>query len=155
MKALKLIASLALTYSAATIGSLATTTNINSWYADLTKPILNPPNWVFGPVWTILYGLIGVSFYLLWTTQATYSKARAYIVFFVQLILNASWSIVFFGLHLFVPAIIIVLALLMTIIGMIVTYRKFSNWSAYLLLPYAVWVSFASYLTIAIALLNS
>ena len=99
MKILKLIASLGISFSAAALGSIATTSNIPTWYAGLQKPFFNPPNWVFGPVWTVLYTLIGISMYLVWINDTRKPKKRAYIFFGLQMVLNAAWSIVFFGLH--------------------------------------------------------
>ena len=99
MKAVKLIASIVISFAAGAIGSLATISNISTWYAELEKPLLNPPNFVFGPVWTILYLLMGIALYLVWTSKATKSKTIAYAAFAAQLVLNALWSLVFFGLH--------------------------------------------------------
>lgn len=154
MKLIKLFSSIAVSLAAGGIGSLATIPNIPSWYAALDKPWFNPPNWIFGPVWTTLYILMGVSLYLVWVTPSKRRKQAAYILFGAQLFLNTLWSIVFFGLHAPFVAIGIILMLL---ISLIVTMRLFwdlSKLAALLLVPYVAWVSFASCLNIAIAVLN-
>lgn len=154
MKLLKLIASLIISLSAGALGSLATIPNIPSWYAGLEKPFFNPPNWLFGPVWTILYILIGISLYFIWIYSGKKSKRSAYTIFGIQLILNALWSIAFFGLHLPWLGFIIILALLTSIILTMVQFYRLSKVAAFLLLPYLLWVVFASLLNLAIALLN-
>jgi tryptophan-rich sensory protein len=154
MKAMKLIASLVISFAAGAAGSLATIPNIPSWYAELEKPFLNPPNFVFGPVWTALYLLIAISLYLVWTRKSTKSKASAYWVFAVQMVLNALWSFVFFGLHMPELAIAVIIVLLAAIVATIVLFYRFSKPAAYFLVPYLLWVGFATYLTIGVAVLN-
>lgn len=154
MKVLKLAASLAISFSAAAIGSLVTIPNIPTWYAALEKPFFNPPNWVFGPTWTILYIFIGISLYLVWIAETKDSKQKAYIIFGIQMTLNALWSLVFFGLHQLWPGLIVILALLISIALTIKYFWKFSRWASYLLVPYILWVSFAACLNLALALLN-
>lgn len=150
----KLIASLLLSFSAAAIGSLATTANIPTWYASLDKPFFNPPNWVFGPVWTILYTLMGISLYLVWTSSTKRPRQTAYILFGCQLVLNTLWSLVFFGLHSPEAGLVIILALIASVIYTIKTFRLHSRLAANLLLPYLAWISFAASLNLAIAVLN-
>src|SRR5690348_5991083 len=116
MKILKLILSIVLSFSAAAIGNIATIPNIPSWYQTLEKPFFNPPNWVFGPVWTVLYTLIGISLYLIWTSPAKESKTKAYYAFAAQLALNTLWSIVFFGLHNIALGLGIILLLIISIL---------------------------------------
>lgn len=154
MKAMKLIASLVISFAAGAIGSIATMPNIPTWYAGLEKPFLNPPNFVFGPVWTILYILIAISLYLVWTQKSTKSKALAYGAFAAQMILNALWSFVFFGLHLPALAVVVIVLLLVAIVLTIMSFYRFSKPAAYLLVPYLLWVCFATYLTVGVALLN-
>ena len=150
----KLIISMAVSFGAAGIGSLATTSNIQTWYATLEKPFFNPPNWLFGPVWTLLYLLIGLSLYLVWITKTKSSKQRALIWFGVQLVLNALWSIVFFGLHQPWLAVVVILGLLVSIALTMRSFAGFSRTAALLLIPYICWVSFATVLNISIAILN-
>ncbi len=155
MSIVKLIASLLVPFAAAAIGSIATISNIPTWYAALEKPFFNPPNWLFGPVWTLLYILIGISLYLIWTQKSMSSKKTASIVFVIQMILNALWSVVFFGLHQVWLGFIIIILLLTSILAMIVLFRRFSHTASYILIPYAAWVTFAACLNLAIAILNS
>lgn len=154
MKALKLIVSLIVSVSAGAVGSLATIPNIPTWYAALDKPWLNPPNWLFGPVWTTLYILMGISLYLVWTSVVKGDKRSAYMFFSAQIILNALWSLVFFGLHMPWLGVVIIVLLLVAIAITMRTFWKFSHVASWLLVPYIAWVSFATYLTIAIASIN-
>jgi len=141
-------------FVAAAIGSLATIPNITTWYAMLEKPFFSPPNWVFGPVWTLLYLLMGLSLYLVWVAPYKKSKKSAFTLFGLQIVLNVLWSLVFFGLHLPWVGVVIIGLLLAAIIGTIKYFRPISKTAAYLLLPYVAWVSFATLLNIAVALLN-
>lgn len=154
MKAVKLIASLGVSFSAALVGTMATTPNIPTWYASLEKPFFNPPNWVFGPVWTLLYVLIGVSLYLLWTHQTDKPKTHVYLIFIGQIWLNALWSLVFFGLHEPWFGLGVILLLLLSIVLLMRAYWPFNKVAAYLLVPYLLWVLFATALNLSIALLN-
>jgi benzodiazapine receptor len=140
---------------AGAIGSLATIPNISSWYAVLKKPILNPPNWIFGPVWSVLYVVIGIALALVILEARKQSKKKAYFWFGLQLILNTLWSLVFFGLHSPWLGVVIITALVISIIVMIREFYRINKYSAWLLVPYLAWVCFATYLTVAIALLNS
>jgi tryptophan-rich sensory protein len=142
-------------FSAGAIGSLATIPNIPTWYATLNKPPLNPPNWVFGPVWSVLYLLIGASLALVILTVTERSKKRAYFWFSLQLILNAAWSLVFFGLHLPWLGVAVIIALIISIIMTMREFYRINRLPAWLFAPYLAWVCFASYLTVGIAQLNS
>jgi len=150
----KLIASLASSFLAAAIGGLATGPNIPTWYASLDKPIINPPNYVFGPVWTVLYTMIGISLYLVWVSRSGESKKSAFVVYLVQIILNALWSIVFFGLHLPWLGVVVIASLIVTTIANIFVFHRHSKTAAYLLVPYLLWICFATILTVGIAILN-
>ncbi|MBL8160281.1 tryptophan-rich sensory protein [Candidatus Saccharibacteria bacterium] len=150
----KLIASLAVAFSAAAIGSLATIPNIPTWYEALEKPFFSPPNWVFGPVWTLLYTLIGISLYLVWSAKTKHSKRNAYLAFGIQLALNALWSLVFFGLQQPWLGVGVIIALLVMIILTMREFWPIRRYAAYLLVPYLLWVCFATCLNIAVALLN-
>lgn len=153
-RALKLIISLAAPLLAGAIGSLATLPNIPTWYAALEKPLFSPPNWIFGPVWTLLYVLMGVSLYLVWTSRVKQNKKKAFIVFGTQLFLNMLWSIAFFGLHSPIGGLVVILGLLVTIIITICSFWRFSKPASYFLVPYLLWVCFATALNGAVALLN-
>lgn len=153
-KVTKFIIAMLVTFAAGGIGSLATYSNIPTWYAELIKPTFNPPNWIFGPVWTILYILIGISLYLIWTTKTKRNKQNAYIVFGAQLVLNALWSIVFFGMHSLIGGSVVVILLWASIIANIKLFWPISKPAAWMLVPYLAWVSFASILTFSVASLN-
>jgi benzodiazapine receptor len=142
-------------FAAGAIGSLATAPNIPSWYAALNKPPLNPPNWIFGPVWSVLYVLIGIALALIILEPSKRSKKKAYFWFGLQLVLNALWSLVFFGLHSPWLGVAVIIALIISIAMTIREFYQIKKYSAWLLVPYLVWVCFATYLTIGIALLNS
>lgn len=149
----KLLIAVLLPFIAAAIGNLATIPNIPTWYAELDKPPLNPPNGVFGPVWTTLYLLIGLSLYKFWTAEGS-EKKWGYIVYGTQLALNALWSIVFFGLQQPLLGVIVIALLDIAVIATVILFYKHSKLAAYLLLPYLLWISFATYLTIGVWTLN-
>jgi translocator protein len=137
------------------LGSLITTPAIGTWYKTLSKPFFNPPNWIFAPVWTALYILMGISFYLIWKKGIINKKNKSALYFFlIQLGLNFAWSFIFFYLQnpklAFVEIIFLWTAILITILK----FRKISKTAAYLLFPYIAWVSFASFLNLFVAILN-
>ncbi|MFA5108211.1 MAG: TspO/MBR family protein [Candidatus Micrarchaeia archaeon] len=140
-----------LSLSAGFIGSFFTFDSISTWYQTLNKPFFSPPNWVFGPVWTTLYILIGISAYLAYESKAGSPAMR---IFGLQLILNALWSILFFGLKNPTLAFIELILLWISIAYMIKLFYKYDRLSAYLLIPYILWVTFAGVLNLSIALLN-
>ncbi len=154
-KILKLIISILICQGAGAIGSLFTSPAISTWYATIQKPSFNPPNWIFAPVWILLFLLMGISLYLIWNKGFKYKGTKiAIFVFAVQLILNTLWSILFFGLQsplfAFIEIIILWFAILLTIIS----FYKVSKIAAYLLMPYIIWVSFASVLNFSILIIN-
>lgn len=150
----KLLGSFLLPFVAAAIGSFATFPNIATWYAGLLKPFFNPPNWVFGPVWTILYILMGLSLYLAWTARYKGKKSFAFVAFGMQLALNALWSVVFFGLHSLIGGVVIIVALLVMVALTMWLFWPISRRAVYLLVPYIAWICFATLLNIAVAALN-
>lgn len=153
--ALVLIALLAIVAAVAALGSLTTIQNVDGWYANADKAFWSPPNWLFGPVWTLLYALIAVSGWLVW--RATQRIPRVYIA---QLALNALWTPVFFGAYPLIgaPALWIALAIIVAIdVTVLLTMLRFwreSKLAAWLLVPYWAWVLFATTLNAAIAILN-
>jgi translocator protein len=151
---LQLVAALAISFSAAAIGSLVSVETIPTWYAELEKPPLNPPNFLFGPVWSVLYVLIGVSLYLYWTAKGD-GKWSGYVAFGVQMVLNALWSVVFFGLQMPLLGVWVIALLDIMVIVTIILFYEHSKLAAYLLVPYLLWISFATYLSVSIWLLNS
>jgi tryptophan-rich sensory protein len=137
------------------LGAIVTTSSLQDWYAGLKKPPGVPPNWVFGPVWTTLYAMIGLSVALFWHRVEPGPKKRtALIWFFVQMILNLLWTPVFFGAHRLGAALVIIVALLVTIVVTLVLFRLRDRLAGRLLIPYAIWVGYASYLNAGYWILN-
>lgn len=150
-----LLASIVLAQVAGGVGSLFTFSAIPTWYAGLTKPAFSPPNWIFGPVWTLLYILMAISAYLVWRRAQFGKKSLPFWhVYWTQLALNALWSILFFGFKFTGLAFLEIIAMWYFIFRCIQTGQKIDKWSAYLLYPYLAWVSFASLLNLAIWFLN-
>lgn len=150
-----LILSILLAEAAGAVGALLTAPAIPTWYAALNKPALNPPAWVFGPVWTTLYLLMGIAAFLIWRRWGKHPGAKvALVIYAIQLFLNAIWSPVFFGLRAPGAALVIIVLLWVAIITTIVKFHPIARVAAYLLIPYLMWVSFASYLNFSIWLLN-
>lgn len=149
----KLVISVALCLAVGFFGSIFTVSAIPTWYAALNKPFFSPPNWIFAPVWTILYILMGISLYLLWVAKRK-GKEKAIKLFIIQLSLNFFWSILFFVLHNPLAAMTEIISLWILIFLAIRQSMSISKSSAYLLYPYLVWVSFASILNLFIVLLN-
>lgn len=149
--ALPLIA--ATVVAVAAIGGLATDTT-SSWYQQLDRPSFQPGGAVFGPVWTVLYVMLGVSAWLAWRDVRDEDRGRVIALYGANFVLNAAWTLIFFQGHAPVAAGIEILVLLGTIIALIVLVRRWSPVAAWLLVPYAAWVAFASVLTWTIALTN-
>lgn len=137
------------------VGSIFTVTAIPVWYRDLIKPMFAPPNWVFGPVWTILFMLMGIASYLIWK-HGIHKKAVQTALFWyaVQLMLNILWSVLFFGIHSPLLALGEIVVLWVAIALTMASFSRVSKLAAFLLLPYLAWVSFASLLNLFIVLLN-
>ena len=138
------------------IGSLYTTPSIPTWYAGLQKPELNPPTWVFEPVWTALYILMGISLCLIWQSGIAKKEVfLGFILFIIQLGLNIGWSYLFFGMHTIFYAFICIIALWTVLLCTILQVSRSSVIAGALLIPYLLWVSFATYLNWAIMILNT
>lgn len=141
--------------AAGIVGSIFTASKIPTWYKGLMKPALNPPSWVFGPVWTTLYLLMGIALYIIWKKGLSTEGVKfALTIFAVQLILNALWSIVFFNMENLGLALINIVLMWLSILWTIVLFYRLSPTAGLLLIPYILWVSFASYLNYAIWTLN-
>ena len=147
----KLFVSILLPFLASAIGGLFTASSVSSWYVTLIKPSFNPPSWIFGPVWPILYLLMGVSLYLVWIKK---EDKKVFLIFGIQLFLNALWSILFFGIKSPLYAFIEIIFLWAAIMITIFYFYRINKISSYLLIPYILWVSFAAVLNFAIFLLN-
>ena len=151
----KVIISILACFTAGGIGSFSTFKAIPTWYPSLKKPRYTPPNWVFGPVWTTLYILMGISVFIVWQEGlSTDGVLLAFILFWVQLIFNALWSIIFFGMKSKGGGIIIIIVLWLLILATIITTFQVSVWAGILLIPYILWVSVAKYLNVGIWWLN-
>jgi len=138
-----------------TIGTLATSSSISTWYVSLNKPFFNPPNWIFGPVWTILYASLGIALYLI--LKSGFEKPlvkKAVIIFIAQFLLNTLWSFLFFGLQNPLLALFEIIILWIFILWTIIAFYKIRPISGVILFPYIVWVSFASILNFSIWILN-
>ena len=136
------------------LGTPFTISAIPAWYATLNKPVFAPPNWIFGPVWTLLYFLMGISFYLIWK-QGWKKKIRAAGMFFLaQLGLNFIWSPIFFGLRAPLLGLIVIVTMWVLIVMTMKRFYPLSRLAFYLLVPYLLWVSFATLLNAAIVVLN-
>lgn len=127
----------------------------DAWYNMLNKSIVTPDGWVFGVAWTTLYALLGIALFLVMRNEQTrLSKMRAYLLFLIQMVLNALWSYTFFGAHMTGWALVVLIALIVASVMMMRAFRPFSKWASYLIWPYILWISFAAYLNIAIVWLN-
>jgi translocator protein len=144
------------TYGVAALGSLATTSGVDGWYAAADKPFFTPPNWLFGPVWTALYGLVAVAAWLVWVhrDRNRNETSRGLRWWWVQLALNLAWTPVFFALQLLWPALVVILALDVAVAVTAVTFRRVDRLAATLLLPYLGWIAFATALNAGVAALN-
>jgi tryptophan-rich sensory protein len=152
----KLIVSLFICLFAGFIGSFFTTPAIPTWYATLQKPSFAPPNWVFFPVWTSLFIMMGISVFLVWQKGWEDRKVKTAIYLFAsQLVLNALWSFAFFGLRSPLLGLMEIIILWMAILATIHSFMKVSRTAAYLLIPYILWVSFAASVNFSIWRLNS
>lgn len=151
---LKLFIAIVVCEGAGIIGSFLTVTSVNTWYITLNKPFFTPPSWIFGPVWTLLYLLMGISLYLVWIAKKSKDRTRGLQFFFIQLVLNTLWSILFFGLKNPPIAFAEILIMWVFILLTIIRFRRINKTAAYLLYPYLAWVSFASLLNGSVALLN-
>lgn len=140
---------------AGVVGSVFTVPSITAWYANLAKPDFAPPNWIFAPVWTMLFALMGVSAFLIWKRGLKGKDVKIALGIFVgQLVLNVLWSIIFFGLRNPLGAFVEIIFLWLAILATISAFSKISKLAAWLLVPYILWVSFAAYLNFAVWNLN-
>lgn len=153
--AVRLIVSILIAQSAGVVGSFFTAPAIPTWYETLVKPSFTPPNWVIGPVWVVLYTLIGIALFLVWRMGLEKREVRIAIgIFAVQLVLNALWSWAFFGLQSPLTGLIVIIVLWVAILLNIVIFYRISKTAGLLLIPYILWVSFATALNYSIWILN-
>jgi tryptophan-rich sensory protein len=153
---LVLVVSLALPLAAGLVGALFTTPAIPGWYAALSKPSITPPAWVFGPAWTLLYVLMGLSLFLVVRSGLSMHEVRwGMLLFAAQLVVNVFWSMVFFGWHALFGALAVLFVLIVLILATIVVFARISRPAAWLLVPYLCWCCFAALLNALVAVMNS
>ena len=145
---------LALSFAAAGLGGAVTAESVRTWYPTLVKPSFNPPNWIFGPVWSLLYALMAVAAWRVWRVAGLRLAAPALMAFAVQLVLNVCWSVVFFGLHAIGAALVEIVVLLASIVVTMALFGRHDRTAGLLFLPYVAWVSFATVLNATLWWLN-
>ena len=141
-----------ITFSASVIGGLATVSFKEPWYSTLIKPSFNPPDWVFAPVWTILYLMMTIAIWSYWHSKN--KDMNTVYIYFIHLVFNSAWSIVFFVYHNIFLALIVLLILISLILVLIVRFRRVKKMSSYLMVPYLLWTIFALILNVSILILN-
>ena len=151
-KFLTFISFLLVTFGASAIGSLATINYKEPWYSLLNKPTFNPPDWVFGPVWTTLYLMMTLAIWLFWHSNNR-NKNTVY-VYLIHLVFNTTWSVVFFVFHNMVLALFVLILLIGLIINLILRFKRVNVLSSYLMFPYLLWCSFALFLNINLIMIN-
>lgn len=150
----KIIICVAICLGLGIASGFSTASSISGWYQTIQKPSWNPPNWIFGPVWTVLYIMMGIAAALVWHTPSPHRKT-ALVLFVIQFVLNLLWSYIFFGLHNLPLALMEIILMAFFIAITIYWFLKVNRLAAVLLLPYLMWVSFASSLSFAIFILNN
>ena len=151
---LKLILSLLLPLALGAVAGMFTAQAVPEWYASLVRPSIAPPNTVFGPVWTALYILMGVSFFLIWKAPAGRTRNNAMIIYFVQLLLNFGWSFFFFYFKNIGLALVEIIILWVFLVLMLIFFHRVRPLAAYINIPYLLWVTFAAFLNAAYFALN-
>jgi translocator protein len=148
------VVSLVLPLGVGAIAGLFTAKAVPEWYASLNRPSFSPPNWLFGPVWTALYMLLGISLFLIWKLDSGKERNLAIFVFLLQLVLNFGWSFIFFYFKMIGFALFEIIILWMTIVLMLFLFYKIKPIAAYINIPYLLWVTFATILNSAYYFLN-
>ena len=143
---------LSITFSASLIGGLATINFKEPWYSLLNKPVFNPPDWIFAPVWTTLYLMMTVAVWIFWHTKN--KNINTIYIYFIHLIFNTTWSLVFFVFHNMILALIILIILIALIINLILRFKRVNMFSVYLMIPYLLWCCFALILNTSLVILN-
>ncbi|MDC3121179.1 tryptophan-rich sensory protein [Candidatus Pelagibacter sp.] len=151
-KFLTFMSFLLVTFGASAIGSLATINYKEPWYSLLNKPIFNPPDWVFGPVWTTLYLMMTLAIWFFWHSKN--SERTTVYIYLIHLIFNTTWSVVFFVFHNITLALIVLILLIGLIINLILRFKHVNMISSYLMIPYLLWCSFALFLNINLLMIN-
>lgn len=136
------------------VSGLLTSDGVESFAQTAVKPVFMPPSWLFPVVWSVLYVLMGISAYIIEVTQTDFSKQRTWVLYYAQLFFNFCWSFIFFNLQAYLLAFIWIIILLILVIATTVEFYKISKNAAYLMIPYVIWVAFATVLNFSIYLLN-
>lgn len=150
-KYLSLFIILAITFVASAIGGFTTSQFKEPWYSSLTLSPYNPPSWVFGPVWTTLYVFMSVAIWKVWTK---FYETKILIIYFIHILFNASWSVVFFGFHEILLSLINLIIILAMVIYLTIIFKSRNNLSFLLMVPYLLWSSYALFLNASILILN-
>ena len=150
----QLIVAIALPLTAGGIAGMFTARSVPEWYETLNRPAISPPNWIFGPVWTVLYILMGISLFMIWSQSPSRERNIALFIFILQLLLNFGWSFFFFYFKMIGFALIEIIILWISILAMIILFYKIKPFAAYINIPYLLWVSFATILNAAYYRLN-
>ena len=143
---------LSITFSASLIGGLATINFKEPWYSLLNKPVFNPPDWIFAPVWTTLYLMMTVAVWIFWHTKN--KNINTVYIYFIHLIFNTTWSVLFFVFHNMVLALFILIILIALIINLILRFKRVNMFSVYLMIPYLLWCCFALILNSSLLVIN-
>jgi len=152
---IKLVMSILICQCAGIIGSFFTRRSIPEWYVFINKPVFNPPNWVFAPVWVSLFIMMGIAAFLVWRKGLCTPGVRsALMIFLLQLVLNSLWSIVFFGNRSILGGLVVIVVLWLAILWAIIKFFAISKPAGVLLIPYIAWTSFAFILNVALVVLN-
>lgn len=150
----KLVIAILIPLALGAIAGRFTAQAVPEWYATLNRPSFNPPNWIFGPVWTVLYILLGISLYLIWKQPPSQERNNALRIFSIQMFFNFIWSFVFFYFNQIGLALIVIICLWICIVLMLRSFYRIKPIAAYLNIPYLLWVTFASILNVAYYFLN-
>ncbi len=151
-KYISLLGFIIITFAASAIGSFSTRIYKEPWYSSISKPSFNPPDWVFAPVWITLYIAMSVAIWLIWINPKRVEKILY--IYFIHLLINGSWSIFFFGLHLILVSLIIIAIIIFFVVWLIKLYYPINKLSSFLMVPYLMWLSYAFVLNFYIFILN-
>ena len=141
-----------ITFSASFIGGLVTYTFKEPWYSELTKSNFNPPDWIFAPVWTTLYLMMTLAIWFFWHSKNR--EMNTIYIYFIHIVFNTTWSVVFFGFHNIFLALVNLIILILLIVILILRFRRVNKVSSYLMIPYLLWSSFALFLNYSLLVLN-
>jgi benzodiazapine receptor len=152
---MKFVLSILITFISGTITWIAIAGSMDTWYAKLNKPFFNPPNWLFVPVWSLLYFLMGIALFLIWKLPRSRNRDSALTFFFVQLLFNFLWCFIFFFFHAIAFALFDIIVLWVMVLLTIILFSRLNKRASWLLIPYIIWVSFATIFNIYLFNLNA